>query len=230
MNEQTPEGRPRETDGQTLDVHSVFHTIQGEGPFSGRPAVFVRLAGCNLQCPGCDTSYTEGRQRQSLLSLLDDIEAARLPNTKLVVITGGEPLRQNIVPLACQLRIYKLDVQIETNGSYEVGKGFPHDATIVCSPKTSKVAAGMEFRIDAYKYVIEHDKIDVTDGLPTGVLGRAYPRPARPPKGFTGPVFVTPFDSLSLAHNHNNRLAAAAVAEKYGYTLQLQIHKQVGLP
>ena len=45
--------------GLSLQVNSIFYTIQGEGPFAGRPAIFIRLAGCNLQCPGCDTEYTK---------------------------------------------------------------------------------------------------------------------------------------------------------------------------
>ena len=43
---------------RSYDVHSIFPTIQGEGPFVGQPAIFIRLAGCNLQCPACDTDYT----------------------------------------------------------------------------------------------------------------------------------------------------------------------------
>src|SRR3954467_9071958 len=49
------------SDGNSLSIHSIFYTLQGEGPYSGCPAVFMRLAGCNLQCPGCDTDYTSGQ-------------------------------------------------------------------------------------------------------------------------------------------------------------------------
>ncbi len=49
-----PERKRREfDDGSSLSVHSLFYTLQGEGPYSGHPAVFIRLAGCNLQCPKC---------------------------------------------------------------------------------------------------------------------------------------------------------------------------------
>ena len=44
---------------QSLQVHEIFHTIQGEGPFSGRPAVFIRLSGCNLRCWFCDTEWDD---------------------------------------------------------------------------------------------------------------------------------------------------------------------------
>ena len=55
-NTQEPEKIDRD---RHLDVHSIFHTIQGEGPYCGHPAVFIRLAGCNLQCPGCDTGRSD---------------------------------------------------------------------------------------------------------------------------------------------------------------------------
>ena len=54
INKQPIEKREPSYEG-TLQVHSIFKTIQGEGPFCGTPCVFVRLAGCNLQCPACDT-------------------------------------------------------------------------------------------------------------------------------------------------------------------------------
>ena len=66
FNGQPIEKVQRTFDG-TLEVHSIFKTIQGEGPFCGTPAVFIRLAGCNLQCPWCDTCllYTSPSPRDS---------------------------------------------------------------------------------------------------------------------------------------------------------------------
>ncbi|WP_404603863.1 4Fe-4S cluster-binding domain-containing protein, partial [Raoultella planticola] len=98
LNSQTPEKKDYQS---TLEVHSIFSTIQGEGPFCGRPAVFVRLAGCNLQCPGCDTEYTQNRERLNYGSILQNIEERLMStssNANLIVISGGEPFRQNIAP------------------------------------------------------------------------------------------------------------------------------------
>lgn len=107
-----------------LAVTSVFYTLQGEGPFAGRPAVFVRLAGCNfggkaVACQGCDTAF-------SLLSsevvgidpLCSRVRLLSGSRTSLVVITGGEPLLQPYVHwfiLALEADGY--NVQIETNGT-----------------------------------------------------------------------------------------------------------------
>ena len=96
MNTQDPEPRILNA---LLQVHSIFHTIQGEGPFAGTPAVFIRLAGCNLKCPGCDTEYTSKRKEMTVAQILDAIYEVSSITTKLVVITGGEPFRQDLTRL-----------------------------------------------------------------------------------------------------------------------------------
>lgn len=131
MNAQKPEGKAYREDGQ-LWVHSIFNTLQGEGPFCGWPATFVRLAGCNLQCAWCDTEYTT-RELMPVSSI------AHKCMSSLVVVTGGEPLRQNIVPLVRALAYRGRIVQIETNGTIfdeELDKLGP---VFVVSPKTRSI-------------------------------------------------------------------------------------------
>src|ERR1035437_6325497 len=88
-----------------LEVHHIFRTIQGEGPFTGERAIFIRLAGCNLQCPGCDTEYTSSRERVTVLGMCLHIEniAYGMSPLPLIVISGGEPTRQNLGPLCHEL-------------------------------------------------------------------------------------------------------------------------------
>lgn len=234
INIQPIEKRRSMDDGSSLEVHSLFYTIQGEGPFSGRPAVFVRLAGCNLQCPSCDTEYTDKRRDMTISQIVAEIalcsthvlETIRHP---LVVITGGEPFRQNIAELVRWLIHSEFPVQIETNGTLPPSPLFPTQATIVCSPKTGKVHRDLLPYIGAYKYVLSYDSMDL-DGLPIRALNHtASPRVARPHEGFTGPVYLQPMDPKNDADYMINVRAVKRSCMQNGYTLQLQIHKIIGV-
>lgn len=235
-------------DGNTLLIHSIFFTLQGEGPHVGKPAVFIRLAGCNLQCPGCDTEYTDGAIRievVGILMLVRTAHAGSVGGLPLVVITGGEPFRQNIMWLISQLRADGYKVQIETNGTLAPNHLIAWDFEIVVSPKAGKVHPLLHPHIVAYKYVLDSDHISEDDGLPTSVLGMPA-APARPHPGFTGEVYVQPADEpeertlpetrecsddprdINEA-NYRNLEATIKSAMKYGYRLCIQTHKVVGL-
>ena len=84
-----------------IQVHSIFPTIQCEGPYVGRSAIFIRLGGCNLQCKFCDTEFDDFHDKtiDEIISIIMSIKV----NINLVVITGGEPLRQNICVLCDEL-------------------------------------------------------------------------------------------------------------------------------
>lgn len=239
-NLQAPEKRDL-SDGQELDVHSIFYTIQGEGPFSGTPAVFIRLAGCNLQCPLCDTEYTEGRQQRSIASILNEVmEISTGYARRLVVITGGEPFRQEVTPLIQLLLSLDWLVQIETNGTLPVPPfliprietvlSIRKGAYIVVSPKGSKVHKTVERLACAYKYVITTAQVDPDDGLPMRVLGhQCYTRVARPPEGMT-PIYIQPADLQNDLRNENNMTECIRSCIRFGYSLQLQVHKLLKVP
>ncbi|MEE1820962.1 7-carboxy-7-deazaguanine synthase QueE [Streptomyces sp. BE20] len=102
-------------------------TVQGEGPSTGVPALFIRTSGCNLACrPWCDTPYTWDRARFDLsrerrrMSVEEVADWALERPERLAVITGGEPLMQQkaIVALAWRLSAGGKRVEIETNGTY----------------------------------------------------------------------------------------------------------------
>ena len=216
-------------DGQRLWVQEVFYTLQGEGPLTGEPSVFVRLAGCNLKCFWCDTDFESSTWQPSLDELLQRIAAARPACADLVVVTGGEPFRQNIAPLVGRLLDRNLRVQIETSGSLWVDLPEHPRLSIVCSPKTKNLHPKIVPRIAAFKYVVAEDGIDPHDGLPNSstqkpnVAARLY----RPPAGSA--VYVMPRDDGDEARNLSNRKACTAVALKFGYRLSLQTHKLLGL-
>ena len=228
FNAQSPE---KQVNSAVLKVHSIFKSIQGEGPLVGEPAIFLRLAGCNLQCKGCDTDYhaISEWEAPALAMRLNSLSQELRP---LVVITGGEPFRQNITLLVENLLAFRCRVQIETNGTL-APKRFPYgQVTIVCSPKTPKINPALIPHITAYKYVIQANGIDPIDGLPTKILGSDR-RVARPVYG--GPmkiaphkIFVQPFDDQNDPKN-SNQAAALAVALEHGYRFGVQLHKMLGL-
>lgn len=214
-----------------LEVHSIFYTIQGEGPFVGRPAIFIRLAGCNLKCPLCDTDYTSDRRLvgpHGLLELLDEIH----PKCPLVVITGGEPFRQNLTPAVNALLQEGYTVQIESNGTLYL-PGFPYDheqVTLVVSPKAGSINQALvnhKGAIKALKYVVQAGDV-APDGLPLSALAHpAAPYVARPPEGFTGWVYIQPADEKDPEKNAANLATAVESSSKFGYILGLQIHKLI---
>ena len=100
-----------------LKINEIFWSAQGEGMHSGVPAIFVRLAGCSLRCPYCDTrdAWARGRRMSAaaVAAAVDELQAA-YPRSRLV-LTGGEPLEQDLGDLlaACGGRHV---VAVETNG------------------------------------------------------------------------------------------------------------------
>lgn len=244
---------------EKLDVQSIFYTLQGEGPFTGTPAVFIRLAGCNLQCPSCDTDYTSKRSWMSTDEICHDVQRAviwhqnSLPSISavegqaikyfngLVVITGGEPLRQGD---AIELLVLKLQqrhgcyVQIETNGTLPP-PGISTITTniqkrqglyVVVSPKTGKVHPETARWACAYKYVMNADSV-ADDGLPQHALHHTLGtlKLARPPEGFKGVVYLQPQDDRDIEQNKRNQDACVESCMRHGYVLQLQTHKLLGL-
>lgn len=135
---------PEAAAGKLL-VTSIFHTIQGEGPFAGVPAVFVRLALCNLACPWCDTFFDSGDWMFPHEIIIKAVEAcgggpvpSLLAVPSLLVVTGGEPTLQNSTLrglLESQGRFR--DTQIETNGL--IAPDVPAKTIVVVSPKCVEV-------------------------------------------------------------------------------------------
>ncbi|MFM9890660.1 MAG: 7-carboxy-7-deazaguanine synthase QueE [Rickettsiales bacterium] len=263
-----PKRGPETGDGQTLQVVNIFPTLQGEGPFAGHPAVFIRLGGCNLACSFCDTEFeqfeamtldavlaqvtklsgctpspeitggdfdlSQGRglpvAQHTETSPLGEVEkrpsrfsgegVQRQFIRDLVVITGGEPLRQNIAPLCEALLAAGLRVQIETNGT--LWRELPKAAHVVCSPKVTDgryhtLRPDILARVDALKFIISADDAEYAD---VGQVGQV---------GTNIPVYVQPMDSYDHTRNAANLVRAAALAQTHGYRLSLQVHKLLGI-
>lgn len=234
MNTQSIEKLSTRKDG-ILEVNSIFNTIQGEGPFCGTPAVFIRLAGCNLQCPQCDTEYTS-RLEMSIVGIVNEV--VQHADSGLVVITGGEPFRQRISPLIRILLNAGFYVQVESNGTLpppmDIIWGQSQDigsrsgAYIVCSPKTGKINSTLEREACCFKYVVNAAEICI-DGLPSFVLKHtATPFVARPKSLKNKTIYLQPADCKDEVENEKNLKAAIRSCMDHGYVLQLQIHKLIG--
>lgn len=199
-----PLSKPLESDGQWLEVQSIFSTIQGEGPFAGQPAIFLRMAGCNLRCFFCDTDFESRRSTMSLGMIRNEIHRVSAGSRPtLVVVTGGEPLLQNVVPLVDMLAKEGYHVQFETAGTVwpdnlepYLLKGQIFDkpvASIVCSPKAGKVHELIAHYCHNWKYLIRYGEVSDTDGLPiksTQIPGKDQPL-FRPPRK-TDTVWLQP--------------------------------------
>jgi 7-carboxy-7-deazaguanine synthase len=126
-----------------MKVNEIFFSIQGESSYAGAPCAFVRLTGCNLRCSYCDTThaYDEGDER----TLDQIIEALAGYPTKLVEVTGGEPLLQSETPaLVTALTKKGYSVLIETNGSVPI-EGIDLQATLIMDIKCP--GSGMSGRV-----------------------------------------------------------------------------------
>ena len=201
-------------DGQTLSVQNIFLTIQGEGPYVGMPAVFIRLGGCNLACSFCDTEF-ESFSEMSLSQIIDDV-LLKKGNSELVVITGGEPLRQPIEILTERLLDLGLKVQVETNGT--LYRKLPKKVDIICSPKAGKngyypIRPDLLKSISAFKFIISKNIAEYSS-VPDLAL-----------EGHKIPIFVQPMDEQDEAKNLANRNYAMDLAIKNGYRLSIQLHK-----
>jgi 7-carboxy-7-deazaguanine synthase len=118
-------------------VSNIFQSIQGEGFFTGTPANFIRLYGCDVQCPFCDSmeAWRGGNyDRLNIHAIL-----LRLGyNVKHTVITGGEPFLHDLAPLVAELIKKKQTVQIETSGTQSVSSLAGLNYWLTVSPKKYK--------------------------------------------------------------------------------------------
>ena len=232
------------SDGTNLQFHETFTTVQGEGPFSGMPAVFVRLSGCHLACTFCDTEWSDANDPvwdvEDIAGEMSTLWHGHMDNRSgynpLFVLTGGEPTRVELQPLIKALLNNEPNavIQIETSGSFwQSIMGHPNVSTVV-SPKTPFVNPQVEMIACAYKYVIRaSDRFHPHCGTPlnsTQIENGPLVGLAVPAKHLRrDQIYLSPCDEQDEAKNAANRAACVDIAMKHGYRVQLQIHKYLGL-
>ena len=184
----------------SLFVTSMFFTLQGEGPYAGQPALFIRLTKCNLDCSFCDTFFDDGDWMtyqeinaaiyQTIIKHWSDqgksspewatppIAGMSYPNIVLV-ITGGEPLLQENVSAFMQQQLQRFKaVQVESNGIPDTV--VPEGVTLVCSPKCmEKEGRAVKYyapsktileRADCLKFVMSADQESPYSSIPDWAL------------------------------------------------------------
>lgn len=114
----------------TYRVNELFYSLQGEGRFAGTPAVFVRLSGCNLACPFCDTQH----QQFTHMTSAEIVKAVTRYPARTVILTGGEPTLQLDAELTAALHEAGYAIHLETNGTLPLKPGVEIN-WITCSPK-----------------------------------------------------------------------------------------------
>jgi len=100
-----------------LPVMEHFYTLQGEGVHTGKAAYFIRLGGCDVGCVWCDVKESWDAGKHPLWQIDDLVKTVKETATEIVVITGGEPLIHDLVPLTNALHAKGLRIHIETSGS-----------------------------------------------------------------------------------------------------------------
>jgi 7-carboxy-7-deazaguanine synthase len=190
----------------SVQLAEIFYSVQGEGTWTGTPAVFVRLAGCNLACTFCDTDYG-----LAFIAGIDDVVArvrAEGGDCPMVILTGGEPLAQAVTPaLIAALQADGRRVHIESNGTIDVA--LPDGVWLTVSPK-ERLHPAMAARANEAKLIV--------DGAVPETWLAAFPA--------TTPVFLQP------EGNKPANVALAVEAAKRNparYRLSLQTHKYIGV-
>ena len=191
----------------TIHLTEIFYTLQGEGTWAGTPAVFIRLAGCNLACDFCDTDYAlrSSASIDEIVARVDELGGT----CPMVVLTGGEPLAQSATPaLVDALRAAGRRVHIESNGTIFVE--LPRDVWLCVSPK-ERVDPRMARRADEVKLIVDRR-------VPEEHLA-LFPEHST--------IFLQP------EGNKPNNIALAveyARAHPARFRLSLQTHKFIGIP
>lgn len=208
----------------TLVVHEIYASIQGESTWAGWPCTFVRTTGCNLRCSYCDTPqafYGGTRMRRS-----EVLSKALAFETPLVEVTGGEPLLQpGVIPLLTELADAGRTVLLETSGERDISRVDPrvHRIMDLKTPDSGEVHRNRWENIpllgprDEVKFVLcsRRDYEWMREVIRTHQLDRRV----------RAVLASTAFGRL-----HPRELVAWVLEDKLPVRIQLQIHKYIWSP
>ncbi len=144
-------------DPEYLPVMESFYTIQGEGYFSGTPAYFVRLGGCDVGCSWCDVKESWDASKFGWIQINNIAREVNQSGAKVAVITGGEPLLYDLSGLTQLLKSFGIHTNIETSGVYKLSGVWDW---ICFSPKKFKAPLEMFYEKADELKVIVYNKSD----------------------------------------------------------------------
>lgn len=218
-------------------VNEIFESIQGEGRFTGVPSVFLRLQGCPVGCPWCDTQHTWPVASEDIISVTQLREKnAEAPThasmsvagfldeyhkrgyqAKHIVITGGEPAMHDLLPLTTELLAQGWSVQIETSGTFSLT--CHKEVFVTVSPKINMpgkfpILAKVMARANEIKHAIAMQKH--VDELQALLLDC--------PVAEDTLIYLQPISQQARATE-----LAVATCIKYNWRLSLQTHKFIGI-
>ena len=180
-------------------VNEIFYSLQGEGYWTGTPMVFVRLCGCNLACPFCDTDHRDG----TLMSAEEIVDEVRSHACGRICLTGGEPSLQAERSLVEAFHLAGYRVHVETNGTRPLPEGIDW---ITLSPKDAPVVLE---RADEVKLVYTGDE----SGIPRWL-------------DFPGAHFLQPCDTGDAELNRSlTGRCIDYIKKNPEWRLSLQTHK-----
>ncbi len=202
-----------------MRVNEIFVSLQGEGHFTGKPSIFLRLSGCNLQCPFCDTDHSAGTPMSE-----DEIaESIAAYAPRHVVITGGEPSLFLTGSLVDKLHALNKFVAVETNGTHPLPQGVDW---ITLSPKfpffaTPQAAAAAQIRIprchELKAIFISTETFSAHEAALRSIpADNYYVQPCHTPNDQQNKAIIA--DAVKWCINHPQ------------WSLSLQTHKLLGIP
>lgn len=156
-----------------MKINEIFYSLQGEGYWTGTPAVFVRFSGCNLKCAFCDTKHQEG-QEYTTEEIISEIQ--KYPS-RHIIFTGGEPTLQLSHNLVDRLHEIGKFLHIETNGSIRLSDDIESRLDwITVSPKDAPIKIQ---RIDELKalYHGKGQEMGTLDSITTTYADCRYLQP-----------------------------------------------------
>lgn len=140
-----------------MKVVEIFKSIDGEGKRTGRPAIFIRLAGCNLRCCYCDTTYSFDCSKAKEMGVEEIVDECNKLNCKLITLTGGEPLiHKDVDKLIQRLCIEGYEINVETNGSVDLKKFIEdrrkYNLNVFFTVDYKVLSSGMNDKMDSFAF------------------------------------------------------------------------------